>query len=132
MPILKVFKSSMPSLNYVTKKGANLAFNHGRYHTERASEIAELEEEIKSGHPHIFVDPNEKEIDTTLQDEIAKAQKEAAERILKEHQEKLIQGGAQGSQNGNVNVVKTASPAQLLNVTSSGAVAGLSGLSNSK
>lgn len=132
MPILKVFKSTMPSLNFVTRKGTNLAFRAGRYHTERASEIAELEEEIKSGHPHIFIDPNETEIDTTLQDEIAKAKAEAEARVLKEHEEKLKAEGKGTELQKGPSVAQTASPAQLLGVTTSGALTDLSGLSNSK
>ena len=64
MSIAKVFKATLPSINYIFRNGKPAIFVHGKFATAIESEIAELNEEIAAGHPHIFVDPNEAEIDS--------------------------------------------------------------------
>ena len=63
MAIKKVFKVSLPSVNYVFRNGKPASFVGGKYLTDIPDEIAELEDEISKGHPLIFVDPNELEMD---------------------------------------------------------------------
>lgn len=71
MATFKVFKSRIPSCNYVFAKGKAAAFVSGRYVTGSAEEIAELEQEILSGHPHLYVDPADAETDSTVQDPLS-------------------------------------------------------------
>lgn len=64
MAIAKIFKATMPSVNYIFKNGKPAIFVHGKFATALEYEIAELEAEITAGHPHIFIDPAECEIDS--------------------------------------------------------------------
>lgn len=70
MSIISVFKSHLPSVSFFFKNGKQAPFINGEYVTEIESEIAELRAEIgeydstKSNHPHIYIDPAKKEIDT--------------------------------------------------------------------
>lgn len=123
MAIKRIFKSHIASTNYLTKKGKTLRFIEGKFMTDIEEEIAELEYEIKSGHPYIYIDAAEKEIDTTLEDKIKEAQREAAMKVLLEHNATIQ--GAQGEAQP-----KTMQPAALLNVTSSAVLSGLSKPSN--
>jgi len=71
MATLRVFKSTIPSCNYIFQKGKSAAFVNGTYRTANEAEIAELEAEISLGHPNIYIDAAEREIDSELVDPIA-------------------------------------------------------------
>ena len=71
MSIMKVFKAALPSVNYVFRNGKPGIFVQGRYCTDIEAEIAELEDEISKGHPHIYIDKDEAEIDSNAVDPIA-------------------------------------------------------------
>jgi hypothetical protein len=62
--ILKVFKSSLPSVNYIFGNGKPAIFQNNKYTTGVEAEIQELENEIRLGHPHIYIDPADSEIDS--------------------------------------------------------------------
>lgn len=70
MAILKVFKSKVSSVSYFFKNGKQAPFINGKFITDIENEIKELMEDIgdigsdKSKHPHLYVDPDEKEFDT--------------------------------------------------------------------
>ena len=64
MSIAKIYKATLPSVNYIFKNGKPAIFVQGKYATSVSAEIDELDGEIALGHPHIFVDPNEAEIDS--------------------------------------------------------------------
>lgn len=70
MAILQIFKSKVSSVSYFFKNGKQAAFINGKFITDIESEIEELMTEIgeigsdKSKHPHLYIDPNEKELDT--------------------------------------------------------------------
>jgi hypothetical protein len=68
MTMLRVFKGTMPSFNYIFGNGKPAIFVQGVYRTNVDWEIASLENEIKNGHPHIYIDPNETEIDSEMVD----------------------------------------------------------------
>jgi hypothetical protein len=91
MTLKTVFKSHLPSSQYVFKKGATAIFVRGRYETDNAEFIAELMQEVQGNHPHIFVDPNERTIDSDLQEKIRKAQAEAVSRVLAESKQEIEQ-----------------------------------------
>lgn len=54
-----VFKSSLLSCTFIFKSGKVASFINGRYITSDEQEIIEITKEIKSGHPHIYVDQDE-------------------------------------------------------------------------
>ena len=57
----KLFKSYVPSIQFVFKNGKLAHFRDGRYATKVESEIQELTEEINNGHPTFYIDSNEEE-----------------------------------------------------------------------
>lgn len=97
MAIKKVFKSYIPSINYVTQRGRTCIFQEGKYLTEVPEEIAELTDVCNSkSNPHIYIDPNEQEIDTTVQERI----RAAAQKAALEEMEKIAQEKSQVGKNG--------------------------------
>ena len=60
--LLRVFKSTMPSVNFIFGNGKPAIFIAGVYRTNIDWEISALDYEVSSGHPHIFIDPEEKEV----------------------------------------------------------------------
>ena len=58
----KVFKSRIPSINYIFPNGKPAIFVFGKYITDNEEEIAHLTKEIKDGHPHLYIDDNETEV----------------------------------------------------------------------
>lgn len=71
MAILSVFKATLPSINYIFRNGKPAIFVQGKYSTSVEAEIDELKDEIAKGHPHIYVDPEEAEIDSSLVDPLS-------------------------------------------------------------
>jgi hypothetical protein len=75
----KLYKATLPSVNYIFKNGKPAIFVRGKFATEVAAEIEELDFEIAAGHPHIYVDKDEPEADSGNQNLLAglRAQLEA-------------------------------------------------------
>lgn len=71
MSTLRVFKATLPSVNYIFKNGKPAIFVQGVYTTDVVSEIEELDAEIAARHPHIFIDAAMREIDSSAVDPIA-------------------------------------------------------------
>lgn len=71
MTMLRVYKSTMPSMSVILANGKPCIFVNGYYRTDNPMEIGTLDSEVKAGHPHIFIDPNEVEVDSTLVDPMA-------------------------------------------------------------
>lgn len=82
MAIKRVFKCRIPSSKYIFSNGKEANFIGGKYATDVAAEIAALEEDIKLGHPHIYIDDSEKEIDTEQMDPIEQIKKKAIAEYL--------------------------------------------------
>ena len=70
MALLKVFKSNIPSINYIFPWGTVAAFQFGVYRTEVEKEVEHLNAEVALKHPHIYIDDAEKEIDSAMVDPI--------------------------------------------------------------
>lgn len=66
--ILRVFKCTIPSCNFIFSNGKPAIFVQGVYRTAVDWEIAELEKEVASGHPHVYIDAKEREIDSEMVD----------------------------------------------------------------
>lgn len=70
MSMLRLYKSYLPTVNYILGNGKPAIFIEGRYATEVESEIAELDNEVRLKHPHIYIDDAEKEVDSVKVDPI--------------------------------------------------------------
>lgn len=127
MSLKNIYKSRLLSSVFVTRMGKALHFIEGKHITDVQEDIAELEMEIKRGHPHIYVDPAEAQIDTALQDAIAQATREAALKVIADfNSKKGEQGGNVSSQDPTVPAqAQTLTPATLLRVTSTADLGGL-------
>lgn len=77
MAIKNIFKSRVASSKFVFKNGKEASFVLGKYFTDVPWEIKELESEIESGHPHLYVDKAEATIDSDLVDPLEDIRKKA-------------------------------------------------------
>lgn len=82
--ILKKFKSHILSCAYFTAAGLQVAFINGEYVTGNETVIAELEAEVKNGHPHIYIDPKDSEVDTEALTPIEIIRQEAYEQAKRD------------------------------------------------
>lgn len=140
MAIKKLYKCYMPSMNYITAKGRTCSWVEGRYLTDHPDEIKELDLMVsEKSNPHIFIDENEMEVDTTLQERIQNAQREVTLQILAEEAARKQAASGAGTEENkatsqasqvNQGAGTTMSPASLLNVTSSAGLQALSQMSN--
>ncbi len=82
---LKLFKSTIPSCQYITAAGKYLYFRDGRLATDDAGDIAELEAAIAAKHPHIYISKGEESITAEVyQDPLAAIKKKAIEEYLRD------------------------------------------------
>ena len=64
--MLRLYKSTMFAVNFICGNGDVITFTQSKFYTDNERHIAYLDAEIKSGHPHIFVDPLEREVASNL------------------------------------------------------------------
>lgn len=121
---LNVYKSRIPSVNYSFKDGHTAPFNAGVFRTSNANEIAELDAEIKNGHPHLYVDPAEATVASNMVDPMAQLRA----RIIAEYKASEAAAIDPTNDMGNTNQeqVKPASTADI----ASGAAGGDGGASS--
>lgn len=126
MAIKKVFKSKIQSCNYVFKSGKQASFIAGKYLTDIDTEIEELEAEIKSGHPHIFIDANEKEVDTEKLDPLEEIKRKAIAEYLEAQKKAVDPSNDMGStdQSGKLEGIANSSSGAQLATNSNGAGVG--------
>jgi hypothetical protein len=79
MAIKSLFKSRIPFIQYFFKNGKQAAFLNGEFITDVPSEVEELNLEVTSGHPHIFIDEEKKTIDTNQLDPLDEIRRKAVE-----------------------------------------------------
>ena len=84
MAMLRVFKSTIPYVNYVFGNGKIAGFIKGVYRTDDEGEIASLDYEVKQHHPHIYIDPAEREVDSELLDPMVVMRMQIREQVLAE------------------------------------------------
>jgi len=77
MAIHRMFKSTLKSCQYITADGTICGFVAGRFHTGDEKVIKELEQQIAAGHPHLYVDSAEVEVDTEMLDPIEQIKRKA-------------------------------------------------------
>jgi hypothetical protein len=69
--VYSVFKNRIPSCTFVQKNGNVISFVEGTYRTTKQDEIDEITAEINAGHPHMYIDPNQKTIQSDQLDPLA-------------------------------------------------------------
>jgi hypothetical protein len=84
MTTLHIFKSTLPSVNYIFGNGKPAVFQQGRYLTDQEEEVATLQYEIKKGHPHIFQDPAELTVESDMLDPMVALKAKVREQVLAE------------------------------------------------
>lgn len=94
MAVNAIFKSNVPSFNFMFKNGMAAVFINGRFETSVEWQVKELLSEVgevgkyKSTHPYIFVDEDEAVIDTNapspMEQVRIKAREEARQELLAE------------------------------------------------
>ena len=82
MALKKVYKNRVLSSRFVFKDGHEAAFVLGKYFTDVEAEITELEHEIKVGHPFLYIDPDETEIDSENVDPLSEVRRKAVEEYI--------------------------------------------------
>ena len=82
MAIKAKFKCHIPFCKYTTKKGKDLNFLNHEHITDNEDDINELLEEVKNGHPHIYVDQNDNVVDTAVTDPLEEIKRKAVEEYL--------------------------------------------------
>ena len=63
---LRLYKSTMSAVNFICGNGDVITFTQGKFYTDNERHIAYLDAEIKSNHPHIFIDPLEREVASNM------------------------------------------------------------------
>lgn len=119
--------SNIPACRYVFKSGKVAEFMSGKYLTAIDSEIAELEQEIKEGHPHIFI---KKGHETADNDPLAGLK----QKIINDYiasQQKAEKEATDGSRDFG-NTVSGSIVSEQIKPASSVKVASVAGKSNSK
>lgn len=117
MAILKVYKSHIQSCSFFTSKGMQVAFIQGKFTTGNEEVIAELEAEIKSGHPHIYIDENEKEIDTEALSPLEVIKQEAYEQAKRDLLKQMMENrdfGMSGVSTAGKGIATTATVEELV------------------
>jgi hypothetical protein len=123
MSTLRVFKATLPSVNYIFKNGKPAIFVNGMYTTDVPFEIEELDAEIATRHPHIFIDESMREIDSAKVDPIAALR----EKIIAEYQATMAAATAQDNDLGTSTqgALKPASSVDIAAASAGGSGAGL-------
>ncbi len=123
MSTLRVYKATLPSVNYIFRNGKPAIFISGKFCTDIPTEISELDEEVASGHPIIYIDSAEREIDSAKVDPIAGLR----EQIIAEYKASMAAATDLGNDMGasNQGALKPASTLDVIEATAGGSGAGL-------
>lgn len=105
--MLRVFKSTIPSVNYLFTNGKPAIFVNGTYRTDADWEITELEKEIALKHPHIYIDANEREIDSELVDPMANLRHRIIQEYLAKQAAATDPDNDMGTTDQNVKLIPT-------------------------
>lgn len=96
----KLFKSSIPNIFMILASGTKAEFANGIFFTTDEDDIAYLTKEVKRGHPHIYIDANEPEIDTDAVTPYEQLRKKIRQELMAEMQA----AGDVSNQRGNYDV----------------------------
>lgn len=82
-PILKaLYLCTLPFCRFSFKDGKEAIFINGQYMTDSREEMYQLEAEIATGHPHIYVDDSNRTVDVAFRDPVEAIKKQAIEEYL--------------------------------------------------
>ncbi len=87
--MLRLYKSSILSCKMHTQSGKELNFVKGRYATGNEAEIKFLDAEVEAGHPHIYVDKGESEVDSVQVDPLTAIRAKAVADYIAEQEAKV-------------------------------------------
>lgn len=85
MAMAKVYKNRVPNCKVFHPKGRQITFIGGKHITQVKTDIDYLQSLVDEGDPHVYVDPEEHEVDTeelTPEGRMAKIKREAIEEFL--------------------------------------------------
>lgn len=107
--------SARPVINITTPLGRKIRFVGGTYITDVAAEIEFLDNEVKNGHPIIFVKEDQKVVSEEALDPLAAIKKKAVEEYLAKQKEQADPNRDMGNtvQNNAVNMATSKSIAQI-------------------
>lgn len=105
LAVARVFRSNIPSMRYVFKQGKVAPFISGRYTTDIAHEIEELDAEIAHRHPNISA--NKEEIVDTIEPLEALKKKHFEEFLLMQAKTLDKTNDAGTSEQGKLNVANS-------------------------
>ena len=74
--VANLFMSYAPSIKYIFKDGTVANFVAYRYFTSVPEHVAELQKEIKLGHPSFYINPNEVVVNPAEQDPMSRLRKQ--------------------------------------------------------
>ena len=97
MAIKRVYKNTLLDSQYLFRNGKSAHFVGGRYLTDVKEEIEELDNEIRNGIPHIYVDPEDTVVDTGKEDFVAQRQREATIAAIREYEAQQSKGAVTGN-----------------------------------
>lgn len=84
MSTLRVYRSTIPSVNVIMPNGKPLIFQNGYFYTDNEQDIAYLDYEIKLGHPHIYINPDQVEIQSEDLDPVNALKKGVVAKMTRE------------------------------------------------
>lgn len=84
MTIARAFRSNSPFINYALSTGEIVKFVNSLFYTTNERIANELEKVANDGHPDIYIDPNEKEVDTDALTPEAQMEKRIRAKIMAE------------------------------------------------
>lgn len=87
MAMAKVFKNRVPNCKVFHPNGRQITFIGGKHITQIEKDIKYLESLVAEGDPHVYIDPEEHEVDTeelTPEGRMAKIKREAIQEFLAE------------------------------------------------
>ena len=108
MAMLKLYKCSILSCKMHTQSGKEISFIKGRYATGDKKEIEFLDAEVEAGHPHVYVDSKETEVDSVQVDPVTAIKAKAIAEYIAEQAAKV---GVDTGNTEQVNKVVTSSDA---------------------
>ena len=113
MTTLSVFKATIPSINFIFSNGKPAIFVSGVYRTEVDWEIKELQKEISSGHPHIYIDPQE----TTIESDMVDPMNALRAKIIAEYVAKEKAAAGDTSRDMGISIQQPIKPANTLDIS---------------
>lgn len=126
MTTLTVFKSTFPNITFIFPTGKLAVFSHGVYRTDIPYEIEQLTEEINKNHPHIFIDENEKTIESELLDPMVALKEKLRAEIIAEQKAAQLAAVSLSNDRGSSQqgALKPSSTVDVADMAGSGVITG--------